>query len=238
MMGIGGAGIEHVQHLTQFGTVWNRTYSPLSMKCQDLNLNSREEVLFSMTEPQVETLLAGAKAGNMALRDDLLVWVYTQALNYYCLKAQKVTNEGKELASIFVVHFEHRIDQIQTAVGWTRFMLANTHRWIKPKKSLIDFVEDSLLDKHNTRGAPPSIPHDVDDKKLAQYRIMINILENESEETRLILRYRLADSPLTYEAIAERLNMNPAAVRKRVQRFYSKVRKAWKGHRNSSDASL
>ena len=64
--------------------------------------------------------------------------------------------------------------------------------------------------------------------EMYRYMNMRRILGSESEKNHLILKYRLEDPPMTFEAIGERLNMRPDVVRKRAARFYKKVKIAWK----------
>ena len=67
-----------------------------------------------------------------------------------------------------------------------------------------------------------------DDERWNQYRIVLRTLAESDEKTRTLIEYRLEEPPLSTREIAEKLGINPAAVRMRISRFYAEVRKKYR----------
>ena len=119
-------------------------------------------------------------------------------------------------------------------MAFTRAMLPRIlDRFIGERKSRME-SEAPDVSEPQIPLAEPDHQEGPDDEQVNQLESLneeLEELKRTNEETYKIIMFRLEDPPLDTPEIARRLNMKPAAVRKRISRFYEKVLKRSKRKR-------
>ncbi len=201
------------------------------------NRNLPETALIGLSDHDVECLLELAQTGDSAAKERLLGWAYFTAHRYYRLKvpAEKALSaeDAEELTTAFFLEFESNLPQLQCATRYTRYVLKqNLRRYLRRKRMrrwragwpLHNVEKSSAAAVADEPGSPWMAWSDED---FFQYRAVLQALHETDDTTRRVIQFRLENPPLPYLEIAAHLNLSETAIRMRVTRFYSLVRKIY-----------
>jgi len=220
----------------------------MSGLCQELNFSDDERVLLNTSDEMVEAWLNAAKAGEEWAHERLLCWAYTTARKYYCLQTHS-KQDAEDLAGDFVLEFEPALPKMRSATHWTRKKLRRKlWRFIFEKKLRISREtsrDEEELEKYASNNSADEAERPQEswgdkkawyrysrwsDEEWNEYRCVLYLLDHSDESTRSIIMYRQEDPPQSYEQIAGKVNMTPAAARMRAARFYARVRQCYRSY--------
>lgn len=196
-----------------------------------------EKELLEISDEEVERLLSRSRANSSEAKEQLLTWAYLIAQQYFYrnLPRERALSpeDAEDLATAFFLEFERAWPRLQSATRYTRHVLKkNLRRHLRRQKlrRLREIIlrDGALEKKAEGLSAETMQPWQKwTDEQFLQYQAVLRALRSTDEVTRQIIQFRLQEPPLEHKEIAGRLGMAETAIRMRVTRFYTMVRKTY-----------
>ena len=203
-----------------------------------MRLSADEITLIDLGNKEVEGLLEQAQNGEGEARDRLCSWSYLTASRYYRekVRVEKTlkTEDAEDLTTAFFLEFDGTLPRLRSATHFTRHVLKqNLKRYLKRKKQRLLKETPTPLNELENKAEKSAAAESTNpwerwtDEKFLQYQTVLQSLNSADDLTRQAIEYRLEHPPMPYQEIAGHLNMPETAIRMRVARFYSLVRKKY-----------
>ena len=180
-----------------------------------------------LTDSEVEVLHRAAIQGNETSRDQLIHWLMTTGKHYFL--AQGVSKmDAEDLTSYALEQYLRYSATIRLITHWYRRVLRTTWaQHLKKRERQQMFISFDSLEQASKFVMLQVEADSSTAEQESYFRTLLlmvsHLLEEESELTRQTV-HKVLNERKSYEEIASELGVNEATLRKRVSRFYMRIR--------------